>query len=161
MHPLRTIRRFAGDVAGAAILELVVVLPFIFTLAAVAIEGGFAMYRYHLVAVGVRDAARYLSGIDYTAANVTRAQNIAVFGNIAGTGTARVPGWTTGNLTIPAPGSRTYIDNTSNTYRGADQIYQVTVSATYTYTPIAFGTLLTGGALTFSTSHQERYYGIR
>jgi Flp pilus assembly protein TadG len=159
---------------GAAILELAVVVPFILSLAFGAFEFGNAIYNYHLMSVGVRDAARYLSGVDKNdSTNVTKAQNIAVYGNVGGTGSKRLASWAwnPGDVTVAyecydndqsVAGCSPNTTNPGNKiYRGGDSITVVTVSTSITYQDLGLLSFLGVGPITMSTSHEERYYGIR
>jgi Flp pilus assembly protein TadG len=171
---MRTGRRdwleLRSDRCGAAMIELTVVLPVIMAIGFGAIEFGNLIYKDHLLWNGVRDGARYYGGLAYdplnttqTSANETAAKNIAVTGVTSG-GTARVAGWTTGQVTITyatAANGPTSC-GTEKCYRGADTITMVTVSTSYTYTSLGFmGFLGLGGSKTLIASHQERIIGVR
>lgn len=162
----RDLRAFGSDQDGAAMLELAVVLPVVMTLGFGAIEFGNLIYKDHLIWNGVRDGARYYSGLSYDPGNPTanqaEAKNIAVTGQKSG-GTARVAGWTTGQVTI----SVSDVDNgpascgSAKCYRGGDTIYMVTVSTSYPYTSLGFMGFLGLGSVNLTASHQERIIGIR
>lgn len=56
-----TIRRFAADTSGAALVEFAITLPFLLLLFAVIIEGSRMMWSYQTAITGVRDATRYVA----------------------------------------------------------------------------------------------------
>ena len=87
----KTIRGLQNDDRGTALLELAVVLPVLLTIGLGVLEFGNMIYRKHLIINGVRDAARYVSGLPYDAANtsqtaatITKGQNIAATGQASG-----------------------------------------------------------------------------
>jgi Flp pilus assembly protein TadG len=158
-----------SDRNGAAMLELALVLPVVMALGFGAIEFGNLIYRDHLLWNGVRDGARYYAGLSYdasnatqTTANETAAKNIAVTGVTSG-GTARVSGWTTGQVTI----SYATVANgptscgTEKCFRGADTITMVTLSTNYPYSSLGFMGFLGLGSVNLTASHQERVIGYR
>ena len=162
-------RQFGSDRSGAALLELTVVLPVVMAVGFGAIEFGNLIYKDHLLWNGVRDGARYYAGLPYdssnttqTTANETAAKNIAVTGVTSG-GTARVAGWTTGQVTISyatqANGPTSCV--TEKCYRGADTITMVTVSTSYPYQSLGFMGFMGLGSITLTASHQERIIGNR
>jgi Flp pilus assembly protein TadG len=161
-------REFGSDRCGAALLELTVVLPVVMAIGFGAIEFGNLIYKDHLLWNGVRDGARYLSGLPYDpSANDTNAKNIVVTGDISG-GTARVTGWTASQVDIlyttapNGPTSCTIGGVPQQCYRGADPIYIVKVSTSYPYQSVGFmGFLGFGSTTTLTASHQERIIGNR
>jgi hypothetical protein len=100
-------RRRAGTLAreesGAALIETIIVLPVMIVFLVGILEFGMLLFAKLQVETGLRDAARYLARCQpgFGCSQAT-ARNIAVFGNIAGTGTARVEGWGIGDVTISA-----------------------------------------------------------
>jgi Flp pilus assembly protein TadG len=129
---------------GVALVEFALILPFLLLLTFLATEFGRAMYQYEALTKSARDAARYLT-TQLPGTQITEAKNLAVYGNLAGTGTPLVPGLTLSNVPDPTwqtAGSSPLI----NTVR-------VTISG-YTFKPLfsgAFGATFFGGnAITFS-----------
>lgn len=152
-------------------VELAAVLPVVMFLGFGAIEYGNLIYKDHLLWNGVRDGARYYAGRKYDPTNATQisstetdAKNITVNGALSG-GTARVPGWTTAQVSI----TYSTVANTSTCgsggadqcYRGPSNITMVTVSTSYPYTSMGFMGFLGLGAINLTASHQERIIGIR
>lgn len=80
---------------GASILEFLVIVPVLFTLAITAIEFGAIFTRLNTLTKSVQDATRYLSDSSVnksnTAAQQTIASNLIIYGMV-GTGTQILPG---------------------------------------------------------------------
>jgi Flp pilus assembly protein TadG len=170
MKPLRAkLNQLQKDNSGLSVIELAVVLPVLLTIGLGVMEFGNLIYRQHLIINGVRDAARYASGLPYDADDTAQtdnitlaAQNIATTGTIAG-GTARISWWGSGTVSV------TYdtIDNgptscgSSRCYRPISDIPVVTVSTSVDYVPLGFLGFLGLDEITLTASHQERVIGVR
>jgi Flp pilus assembly protein TadG len=163
------LRKTGDGESGHAILELAVVLPVFLTIALGVFEFGRLIYSQHLIQNGVRDAARYVAGLQYDAAdadlldaNLAKTQNIATRGVDTG-GTNRVSWW------APSTVSVTYSDVANGPtecegvrcYRGGDTIVVVTVSTDVAYSPLGFLGFLGLDSITLSSTHQERLFGVR
>jgi Flp pilus assembly protein TadG len=155
------------DDTGTSILELAVVLPVLMTIGLGAIEFGNVIYRQHMIANGVRDAARYAAGLYYDPANPTandsRIRNMATNGIDTG-GTARVSGWTASAVTVVFATVSNGLTScgTSQCYRGPTSLPVVTVSTSYNYQTLGFlGFLGITGSVSLGASHQERVIGVR
>ena len=125
------------QVKGNEIIELALILPLLVLLLAGSVEIGRAFYTYNILTKSVRHAARYLSAAQISPSGtisgtyITRARNLSVYGNVAGTGPTILSDLTVANITVPAvatPGT------------SANEFY-VTVSANYQYSPL-FGFVL-------------------
>ena len=109
---------------GTAIVEFALILPLLLLLTMITTEFGRAIYQYNTIVKSVRNATRYLSlQTPITDTKITEAQNLVVFGNIAGTGPALVPGLTVAQVsTIPPTwqefGSAPRINTVTITVRG-------------------------------------------
>jgi Flp pilus assembly protein TadG len=120
--------RVVREQGGVEIIEFAFVLPLLAILLIGGIEFGRAFYTYNVLTKSVRNAARYLSSKPIassgtiSAATVTKTKNLAVYGNIAGTGAPVIGGLSTAHINVPSPG----------TVVSVQQIY-VTVSANYPY----------------------------
>ena len=113
---------------GIAIVEFVIVLPLCLMLMLATAEFGRAFMQYNTLTQSLRDGARYVASgaIDGGTGNViinatlrTQAQNLVVYGNTAGTGTATLPGLTAGSVTMADAGGG-----------------NVSITVTYPYTSI-------------------------
>jgi hypothetical protein len=118
--------------SGVALIEFALILPALLLLSFMAIDLGRAIWQYNQLTKSVRDAARYLS-LQTPGTRITQARNLAVYGNLSGTGAPLVFGLTASN--VPDP-----VWQTAGT---APVINTVTVRISgYTFTPIfasAFG----------------------
>ena len=85
---------------GTAIVEFALVLPLLLLLTMITTEFGRAIYQYNTIVKSLRQATRYLS-LQTPNTKITEAQNLVVFGNIAGTGPALVPGLTLAQVATP------------------------------------------------------------
>ena len=85
---------------GAAILEFALILPLLLVFTMATTEFGRAIYQYNSIVKSLRQAARYLS-VQTPGTKTVEAKNLVVFGNIAGSGTALVPGLTVSQVATP------------------------------------------------------------
>jgi Flp pilus assembly protein TadG len=102
--------------AGAAIVELALLLPLLVLLLLGTVHFGLAMFYYTRVDKAVHDAARYASMRTYSdrpgdpALFVESVANTAVFGRPIGGGIAAAPGFGTGQVQVvveqPVAGAR-------------------------------------------------------
>lgn len=77
--------------SGVALVELALIIPLLLLLTFITTEFGRAMYEYNAVTKSTRDAVRYLS-FQTPGTHIAEAQNLMVYGNLAGTGTPLVRG---------------------------------------------------------------------
>lgn len=79
------------DESGTSLLEMAIVMPFLIVFGLGVLEFGNALYQYHLITSGVRDAGRYAASLgdvdgdespDRDAAARTNIKKIAVCGSI-------------------------------------------------------------------------------
>jgi Flp pilus assembly protein TadG len=162
----RGLGAFLWGTEGALLTEALIVVPVVTIFAVGILEFGNVFWQRHQVQVGVRDAARYWSrcrGIaPFNTCTQDVARNLAFYGNPAGTGLPRVPGWTTdAGLTITV--SWTTADGQtitpalppSNPPRNA----LVTVTGTHRYTGSPLMRLIDLEAFNFTYTHNQRYMG--
>jgi Flp pilus assembly protein TadG len=131
---------------GLAMVEFAISVPVILLMMFGSFEFGHLMIEYSALNDGVRNAARYVAGaaLQGTADTlvtgspgwtnlVQQGQNLAVFGNIGGTGSAIIPGLTTSEITVS--------QDTVNR--------NITVAAAYPYTSLFGGAIptFTGGSI--------------
>lgn len=105
---MRGVRHLFGNQSGAAAAEMAMILPVVLALIVTTFEGSYYLLCEHRVIKGVRDAARYAARLDrsfytcpggtFTGSTAT-IQNLARTGQLAG-GTAKVPGWVNGDVTV-------------------------------------------------------------
>jgi len=129
---------------GTMTIEFIIVAPILLLLMLGISEFGHAMYQYNALTKAVRDGARYLAAnttvgstgyilIDST--DLANTVNLVVYGNTAGSGTPKLPGLSTSDITVSCLGGGTICP-------GVDHIV---VSAQYPYQSILAGTLPTFG----------------
>ena len=141
-------------------------LPLLLVLLFGSFELGYYLLSEHVVQKSVRDAARFgarLAMANYPSCTVPnngtaeqQIRRVARFGNVAGTGNARLIGWTADNMTTVSIAC----DNTSS--YGTGGLYEdfpngapvITVSATVPY-PTFFGILGLGSASLNLNSHSQ------
>ncbi len=98
---------------GVAAVEFVIAVPILIFVMLAAAELGRAFVHYDTLAYTVRDSARYVSEnsiagtsgvVDITPEVAQNARNLAVFGNIAGSGGPMLPGLAAGNVAVTDAG---------------------------------------------------------
>jgi Flp pilus assembly protein TadG len=161
----RSVASVWRDAEGSVLIEATVLTPFLVTLMFGLFEFSWYFHKQQLVESGVRDAARYLARVapddgtdpcllttpvDFKA----RAKNIAVTGLATG-GTARVPGWTTGNVTI----SCATFNNSGGAYQGYSTLYIITATTNFADPALGYFGLLGLTTPNLSASHTERSIG--
>jgi Flp pilus assembly protein TadG len=87
---------------GIAVVEFVITAPFLLLLLLAGAELGRAFVQYATLSHSIRDSARFVSDnaingttgvVDLDNVVITQARNLAVYGNIAGTGNAKLPNY--------------------------------------------------------------------
>lgn len=110
-NPIRARRELHGPdrARGIAAVEFVVTVPFLLMLLLAGAEIGRAFVHYQTLSYSVRQAARYVSEhsvngttglVALTATTVTSTKNLAVYGNILGTGRAKLPNYQTSQVQV-------------------------------------------------------------
>ena len=156
----RLIRPFHRDDRGTSTLELGIVLPVLFTIGLGMFEFGNLIYSLHLITAGVRDAARYASGLPQGTAD-TAAKNIAMKGVTSG-GSYRFSWWNNPNMvTVSYRNVPNTLISGIKSYRAGDNVVMVTVSTDVPYQALGFLGYLSLGSITLHAQHEERLYGVR
>ncbi len=92
---------------GSSTVEFAMMLPLLLLLVVMVSEFGTLFYQLNALNKSVQIAARYLSDVSVNKANTpaqkTNAQNLAVYGNSAGTGTPVMSGFVIANVVISNP----------------------------------------------------------
>jgi hypothetical protein len=173
---LNSARRLRRDEEGASLLEMTVVTPFLLALGLGAFEFGNALYQYHMVTAGVRDAGRYLGGLPARDATArTDGKRIAVCGSITTCTDAdkRVDWWPAAIADLETVVQVRYcIKGIQEGDAGPDcpcddslgllgGTKKVCVSTTATYGDLGFLSYFGIGDIAITTAHEERYFGIR
>lgn len=127
----RTARKLRQDQDGVILVETLLAVPLLTLLTFGILEYGNMMWQRQQLQVGVRDAARYWSRCrpSFHNCSADTARNIAFYGNPAGSGSPRVPGWdATSELTISP--------ETPSTTPGAGDIVVVRGTVIYQGSPV-------------------------
>jgi Flp pilus assembly protein TadG len=153
---IKILLRLGRCSSGSVVLESAFALPLAIILMAGVMDFGMLLQTWATGNKGVRDAARYLGSLSPGTAcltsAITNAQNLAIYGNIAGTGSPLVTGWqangTNNNVSVDCstPGV-------------------VVVTAKFPFNPpaIAAFTFMPWGAaatVTLSARHEEYIVGV-
>jgi Flp pilus assembly protein TadG len=132
--------------SGLAMVEFALSVPVLLLLMFATFEFGHFLIQYSTLNDAVRNASRYLAGKAFNGTTgtlftgsdwsslVTQGTNLAVFGNIAGTGTPVLPSLNSANITVTPDLVDRYI----------------TVTAAYPYQPLfgaAIPTFMGGGSM--------------
>jgi len=158
--------RIWKDEEGSALLEAAIVIPVLFSLVFGTLEFSFYFFQQHLVATGVRDAARYLARTDPAdAAARTTAQNLAATGQPSGGSMRRVQGFNPADVAISFTDVGNVVGGTGvRAYReaaeecgGPDFVRTINVTGSYAYTPFAMIPGITFSGM--SVTHRERCIG--
>lgn len=161
--------RFRGDDRGAILVEMTLITPLMITLSAGVFEFGNLIHQKLLIEAGLRDGARYGARCnsqmytDYGFAAINcdaNAENIALFGNIAGTGTVRVKGWSTTDVTIEianAADCKDAVDSGVTKYRSVTpKVCIVRATSSFSYTGTGLLAFLGLSPITLNGAHEER-----
>ncbi|RWC87343.1 MAG: pilus assembly protein [Mesorhizobium sp.] len=155
------LQRFHHDEQGAALVEIAIVMPLVLLLSAGVFEFSNIFNTRLLLAAGVEDAARYMArcSSDWDTCSAL-ATNLAVNGAVTN-GSARVTGWTTGQVSITKAKSIQAIDSTGTELylSSTGTVIVVKVSTAYPYPTLGLWSYLGFGALTLNVFHQERVLG--
>ncbi|MCV3240678.1 TadE/TadG family type IV pilus assembly protein [Mesorhizobium sp. ZC-5] len=163
-------QRFRRDEHGSALVEMTLIAPLMIALSAGVFEFGNLIHQKLLIEAGLRDGARYASRCnsqmysDYGFAAIdcaANAENIALYGNIADTGTVRVPGLTADNITIDIANlvdCENAVDGAGVTqYRSVTPLVCIVrASSTFDYPGVGLLDLLGIGPITLNGVHEER-----
>lgn len=161
MEPVkRLIQRFCKKDDGSILIEALLAIPVVTIFAVGILEYGNVLWQRQQVQTGVRDAARYWSrcrpsdnsGGAFMPCSIDIARNIAFYGNPAGSGNLRVPGWNdnAGLVITPLEGDLpTVTDN--------EDMATITGIAQYDASPIFH--LLQIDPITIQYQFQMRYIG--
>lgn len=101
---LHFLNRFRRDEQGVQLVEVAIVVPILLMLFAATAEFGRYFYEYTTVAKAARIGARYLTTATVKASEDTKARNLVVYGNAAGTGSPVLPGLNTSHILITRQG---------------------------------------------------------
>lgn len=161
--------RFRHDQRGTSVVEMTLIAPLMLLLSAGVFEFGNLIHDKLLIEAGLTDAARFAARCNsqlYTDAGLAAidcagiAANIAVFGNAAGTGNARVDDWKRADVTVTIADSGFCHDavvSGATLYRSTTaQVCIVKAEGTLAYSGVGMLALLNIGTITLGGVHEER-----
>jgi Flp pilus assembly protein TadG len=167
---MSALRSFLTCQRGAVAAEMVLVLPFLVVLLFGAVELGYYFYNEHQVVKGVRDGARYASRQSFTAISCngttpsaipagieTNIKEVTRTGQISG-GTARVPGWVNGDITVSVTCPATAV--TTGIYKNETNAPQVNIDTSVDYNSLFGGLGVIDSTFTLNASQQAAAMGI-
>jgi Flp pilus assembly protein TadG len=162
--------RFWKEERGAILVEMTLITPLMIALSAGVFEFGNLIHQKLLIEAGLRDAARYAARCnsqlysDYGLAAIncaTNAENIALYGNVAGSGTARVAGWSGTNVTIDianlADCKDAVVGGVTHYRSVTEKVCIVRAVSTFQYNGTALLAYLGLSPITLNGVHEERY----
>jgi len=101
---LLDLHRFRKDERGTQLVEAALVVPIFLMLFGATAEFGRYFYEYTTLSKAAQAGARYLSSNMVLPLEDTKAKNLVVYGNTAGTGTPILPGLATTHVDIERVG---------------------------------------------------------
>ena len=165
----QALKKLIGGRDGAALIEFTVLVPLLLALMAGFIEFGMAVQSHHVVQKALRDSTRYLAQVpgfdattpvDATPCNgaptgqALIAKNLAIYGNIGGTGTSKISGWGYDGICVIGPTSRSVTFNGVTT-----EVLVVQMTAQAPYGGVGFLSVLGFTGITLRGSHEQAYLG--
>ena len=109
---LRRLLQLHRDESGLQLVEVALVVPIFLMLFAATAEFGRYFYEYTTLAKAAQVGTRYLSSAPVEAVEDTKAKNLVVYGNPAGSGTPILPGLSPSQVVITRQGPITLVPET-------------------------------------------------
>jgi len=150
--------RLAGFVRareGSAGIETAFALPVLIALGLATADAGWLLSESHRMKAGLAAGAHVLARSRDVAASEDEAKNVAVTGQTASGGTARVKGWTAAEVTV----SYRLVDNADGDYAGDDELRIVRLESERAYAGLGLLRMVGMGQVRLSAAHEERWTG--
>jgi len=112
LRRLLQLHRFGRDESGVQLIEAAIVVPIFMILFAATAEFGRYFYEYTTLAKAAQVGTRYLSSAPVEAVEDTKAKNLVVYGNPAGSGSPILPGLSPSQVIITRQGPITLVPET-------------------------------------------------
>ncbi|WP_292668834.1 TadE/TadG family type IV pilus assembly protein [Mesorhizobium sp.] len=150
------------------LVEMTLITPLMLILSAGVFEFGNLIHDKLLMEAGLSDASRFAARCNsqlYTQVGLTIdcadiAANIAVFGNAAGTGSARVSGWQKANVTVtiaaPAFCHDAVVAGITKYRSTTAQVCIVRAAGSLAYSGVGMLSFIGIGPITLNGFHEER-----
>jgi len=140
---------------GGLIVEAALLLPLLITAGLGGLDASNMLLQNHKMEGQLTIASAYLSKSNDPAQRETSAKQLAVTGNVSGSGGAIIPGWSTNDVTI----SYATIDNSGELYRGGATIQTVRISSTLNYKGFGVLSSILPNGIKLKSSVEERIVG--
>lgn len=147
---------YSKNETGAVAVEGAVLFPILAFVGFGIVDLSMMLLQTHQMEQGLVAGASYLARAEQPNQLTAQAKNIALSGRPDGSGTPRVKGWTTGEISLS-------IRNTPNTgqYRGGQTVQIAAFSSEHPYQGLGIIKLASGGRITIRTDHEERLVRAR
>ncbi|PZF78186.1 hypothetical protein DK847_07175 [Aestuariivirga litoralis] len=152
---LRPLKAFLAQDSGASLVEAALIIPVFTIIIGGLMDFGLAYGEVLTAQKSLRDATRYLSILPSGAVctwGKTKALNLAGYGNLAGTGSPVIKGWT-------APISNHVTLVTPTTCSSSTDVGVISMKATVPYTAIVWPMVGLPASINFEVKHEERWIG--
>lgn len=140
---------------GSAGIETAFAMPVLLALGFATADAGWLLSESHRMKAGLAAGAHLLARSQDVAASEDEARNLAVTGQIATGGTARVKGWTAAQVTV----SYRMVDNDTGAYSGEGDVRVIRLESTRPYVGFGMLRIVGRGGMTVRAEHEERWTG--
>lgn len=152
---MRSLSALARCRRGSAGIETAFALPVLLVLGFGAADAGWLLSESHRMKAGLAAGAHLLARSRDVTASEDEARNLAVTGQVASGGTARIAGWSTTEVDV----SYRLVENDDGAYAGGDDVRIVRLESERTYTGFGLLRMAGLGPVTLSAAHEERWTG--
>lgn len=142
----------AGRESGASFVEAAIVLPVLLIFAAGGVDFARAFTVLSVAQRGLRDGTRFLTTLPQPAVcgwGLDKARNLTVYGNLTGSGTPAVDGWSTRDIVLDTPTSCS----------GTSGLGVIRLSSTVRYNALIWQSVGLPSTISFRIEHEERWLG--
>lgn len=151
-------KKFRSEEDGILMTEVLIVMPFLFLLAAGLLEFGNLFWQRAQIETGLRDAARYIARCPHAQNQCeSTARNLAYFGTVDGTGNLRVPGWDANRSAISFNENEVGVPEGGSPGDGTYMV--VTASTSHTFIHSLLLQALPFSEITIGAFHNQRVIG--
>jgi Flp pilus assembly protein TadG len=146
--------RFVQCRSGSAGIETAFAMPVLLALGFATADAGLLLSESHRMKSGLAAGAHLLARAQDVTASEDDAVNLAVTGQIASGGTARVKGWTAAQVTV----SYRMVTN-NGAYAGDDDVRVVRLESERAYEGLGMLRIVGRGGMRIRAEHEERWTG--
>lgn len=148
----RAFKRFRKADEGTSLVEAALVLPFTIILFAGLIDFGRAYFTLATAQKSARNAVRYLTVLPpgtICGWGLTRARNLARYGNVAASGNALIVGWTDDQIKLKQPDCSSPVTSAS----------VVQIEADVPFSPLVWPAIGLPNTMTLKVNYEARWIG--